>query len=197
MIREEWLDWALDVAEATSYGVHEVLDCVELLEGRAEDEAIRSHLPALFVTMGKTGVKARPSEILRGLLFVPDLVKTIEAVFPVLILGVKGGVPAGTRLTDTNSANQSDVDSPYSQDIRRAQEGLDSSESVLPKNKLFPERQLGVAVNPCDDPPLCAECGRPLIVSPEEPDARGSYNPMAACNYCKCKGRLEDLKRGD
>jgi hypothetical protein len=197
MIREEWLDWALDVAEVTSYGVHEVLDCVELLEGRAEEEAIRSLLPAVFVAMGGTGVKARPSDMLRGLLFVSDLVKTAGAVFPALILGVKDGVPAGTRLTDTNSANQSDVDSPDSQDIRRVQEGLDSSESVFSKNELFPERQLGVAINPCDDPPLCAECGRPLIVSPEEPDARGSYNPMAACNYCKHHGRLEDLKRGD
>jgi hypothetical protein len=186
MIREEWLDWALDVAEVTSYGVHEVLDCVELLEGRAEEEAIRSLLPAVFVVMGGTGVKARPSDMLRGLLFASDLVKTAGVVFPALILGVKDGVPAGTRLTDTNSANQSDVDSPDSQDIRRVQEGLDSSESVFSKNELFPERQLGVAINP-----LCAECGRPLIVSPEEPD------PMAACNYCKRQGRLEDLKRGD
>jgi len=27
MIRENWFDWAVDVAAVTDYGVHEVLDC--------------------------------------------------------------------------------------------------------------------------------------------------------------------------
>jgi len=67
---------------------------------------------------------------------------------------------------------------------------MDSQEAGKPKCDDQPN-------GPGIDSPLCAVCGRPLIVSPEESDARGSYSPMAACNYCKRHGRLEDLKRGD
>jgi len=180
MLQEEWLDWALEVASATSYGVCEVLDCARLLEGRVEEEVIKSDLSVLLEAMGSIGVEVRPSDLLKGLILASDLAKMVGGVLQEFF----SSVSAGTPLTDTNSASQSDVDSPDDPDVRRAQEGLDSSESVL-KSGL------------CDDPPLCAECGRPLIVSPEESDARGSYNPMAACNYCKRQGRLEDLKRGD
>lgn len=190
-----------------------MLSCVELLEGRAEKEVIKNILPALLGAMGDSRVRARPSEMIRGLIFASDLAQTAGAVLQVLISGVKE----------------------VSYEVEEAQRGLDASESVFPKNELFPERQLGVVINPstckgpniqqakrcpmfrrcesefkshlCDDQPkglaihpvVCAVCGRPLIVSPEDdaPDARGSYNPMAACNYCKRQGRLEDLKRGD
>jgi hypothetical protein len=244
MSREEWFDWAMDVAAATSYGVHEVLDCVELLEGRAEEEVIKNILPALLGAMGGSGAKAQPSDLIRGVFFASDLVETIGGVFRAFLTGV----PAGTRLTGSDCANRGKVDSPDyaifrgtrglrqwmdSQVVGEAQRGLDASKSVLPENSLFPEQQQEVVINPstckgpsiqlekmcplfrrcesefkshlCDDPPngsvirspLCAVCGRPLIVSPEEPDARGSYSPMAACNYCKRQGRLEDLKRED
>jgi hypothetical protein len=183
MVREKWYGWALDVAAATSYGVHEVLDCVELFEERAGEEVIKNVLPALLGAMGGSGVKARPSELIKGLLVVWDLTRTAEE--PTRLAGSKGAKwGVGEGAVDPSTCNG-------------------PSKQLEKRCPLFERCESELKSHLCDDPKyviqkvVCAVCGRPLIVSPEESDARGSYNPMAACNYCKRQGRLEDLKRGD
>jgi len=130
MAREKWLEWALEQAAGSVYGVNEILACVELLEERADEGAIKVLIPFLLRIFGGSGIRIKPSDLLRGFLAAVNFEEAARTVYSALLKGVNFNVPSGTRLTDTNSANRGGVDSPYGE-VRRVQEELDSSESLL------------------------------------------------------------------
>ena len=130
MLEQEWIEWAMVVHRGTPYGTEEVLSCVELLEKRADEGAIKVLVPFLLRIFGGSGIRIKPSDLLRGFLAAVDFEEAARTVYSALLKGVNFNVPSGTRLTDTNSANRGGVDSPYGE-VRRAQEEIDSSESLL------------------------------------------------------------------